>query len=275
MRYSRFSRSCCITALMLGACLPARAQDRPEDHQPAQRRQAVSVPESELGKLIELAKQNNMAVQFEQNVTDEGAAARGANTDAQGDATKLATDGKAPGVGLSGGARAQGGDSKTSASAEVYQAEWWRIALGVIGAVMLGGAGWMVFGRKPPEIDTAIGLGASAACLIAIAIWPWLLFLLVVAVIVAVIPHFLPDKEKNKLNALSGAAAAELKKKSEALRAVADGIAKLPEGVKRSVLNSIAGEAEAQHGDHETIERSVDPTLPAIRIPRDAPVSAS
>lgn len=253
-------------ACLFVACAAAAADDPNSGSSPSTR----PLTAGEIRQLLKDAP-DDRPIEFGETFISQHAAADGGSGKSTGADLTQKFSSTPPSVALPGGASATGGAIDSDQSAKVSQSSAWRIGLGILGLALLAGGGWMLLGKKPPEIDTALGLAAAGGVCIAVAIWPGLLWLLAIALVCVAVSHFLPDKEKKALQNLATSAAAEITKKSEALRAAADGIAKLPVATKTAVLNSIAGEAESQHGDHETIERSVDPTLPAIRIPRDAP----
>lgn len=156
----------------------------------------VTVKEADLPKLIEAARKAGVEVQYETATTTEEAAGKGSDVIASGDASKVERDSKAPNVGLRGGTTASGGDSKDSAQASVSGTTWFRILLALLGAGGIIGGAWKF---KQGELDTAIALGVGGGILIAIALWPALLWLAVAAAVVAAATHFMPDPAKKAL----------------------------------------------------------------------------
>lgn len=137
-------------------------------------------------------------------------------------------------------------------------------------------------GVIPFPVPTMLPLGLAAAgglCIFAAFTSPIIAALCVcVGVLLILAPSIIHAIQTARQKAVTGqqmgVAAAKIGSLTSGLRAAADGIATLPETVKATVLNSISHQAEADKGDHQTIESHVDPTLPPIRVPRDVPKAA-
>ncbi len=142
----------------------------------------------------------------ETTVTENTAGAAGPSAEARGDKTAQEVSGTAPTLALPGGIAASGGDTKTKQSAQISAPPWVLIAL-ALGGIGLIAAGAIKATKKPvPEFDTAVGLAAAGAVCIVVAIYPAMAMLLAAAAACVVVPHFLPDKEKQKLSSAFDAA---------------------------------------------------------------------
>lgn len=161
-------------------------------------------------------------VEIQTSTTEQKADGQGASGQSTGDKANQTIDSTAPHVAVPG-VIANGGDTHAKQEAQVSGELWYRILLLVAGLGCLGGAAWKALKTVPPELDTAIGLAVAGGVLILCALFPFLLYLLVIAVVLAGVSHFLPDKAKSalvaRLSAVTGAAATSTREADATLSA--------------------------------------------------------
>jgi hypothetical protein len=178
-----------LAALLAAICSPALADD------------PILTP-----KQYEELIKSGYTTKVLESYSEHSAGATGPTAEARGDKTAQEIAGTAPTLTLPGGTTATGGDTDIKQKAQIEAPPWVLIAMAIGGIGLIAAAAIKATKKPVPELDTAIGLAAAGGICIIVAIYPGFALLLAAAAACVVVPHFLPDKEKQKLSSAFDAA---------------------------------------------------------------------